>query len=587
MKLIIKAGLFLVISGFLAGCIEQSDSKNEEQDSPAQNASAQHDYDAAAYLIALQAAANGDIELAANYYTAALAKDPARVALLERSFRTLYFSGQIDDAVIVASTLEKAGISINLGSEPAAAVVARNNDWGGVEIIARHLNADSISRPLGIVFEAWALAFQGRGDAAISQLRKLERISENSNINDGADADRGKQKFQMHLRQSALMMEYLGHYQDAVDIARIAIAHEGASADTVLLMAGLLARNNAIDEAEHHIKQRLNHYYAVDFIISTLADASSTLMQKPEPLALLANATVDVSLNSDINFLVQLSRLHLAMYIDNNFDRGNYHLYRLHRQIESIEAIPPYNSIQATSPWYQPTRILDALAYSINARNYKEADIIFKELLTASPKNPQLWKFVGDNARRHEVFDLALEAYSKALHFDGNVGDVYYSRGIVLDHLGRDEDAENNFRLSLKEGSDNAYVLNYFGYWLLENGGNVDEALAMINQAVNIEPRNGFFVDSLGWGYFLSGHYDRAVFLLERAVTLEPTDATIIDHLGDAYAKTGRLREAIYEWERALYYANQKIMRDTIETKLHKARQQSTPQQDTPQQNTP
>ena len=45
---------------------------------------------------------------------------------------------------------------------------------------------------------------------------------------------------------------------------------------------------------------------------------------------------------------------------------------------------------------------------------------------------------------------------------------------------------------------------------------------------------------------------DQAVQLLERAVEQEPEDATINGHLGDAYCGAGRKLEAQYQWRRAL-----------------------------------
>jgi tetratricopeptide (TPR) repeat protein len=52
--------------------------------------------------------------------------------------------------------------------------------------------------------------------------------------------------------------------------------------------------------------------------------------------------------------------------------------------------------------------------------------------------------------------------------------------------------------------------------------------------------------------YFRTGRLNQAVELLERAVELEPNDAVINDHLGDAYWVVGRRIEARYQWRRAL-----------------------------------
>lgn len=523
-------------------------------------------YDAGSYLAAHQATVTGDIDTAANRYTVALASDPDSTRLLERSFRSLYVSGQVENAGAIASTLEKMGKPVSLGSEPAAAIAARNADWAGLEVIARHLTEDSASRALGIAFEAWAFVFQERGDAGLSKLLELEHVQSN-----GAPPE-------LLFTQFALMMEYLGKPEDALEAARIAIKREGARSDTIVMMAGVLARNGAVDEAERHLRGRLNRYYPVDSMVAGLASGASSLMARPGTLTLLSNAAIDIALIDENAMIAQIARLQLADYLDGGFDRSRYHLGRALRQAEMIEdGVAIHAEIASTSPWFQPAQLLNGLYYSSTRKDYAAAAGIFDQLITIDPSNPLLWRFAGDNARRHDAFKTAIEAYATAITLGGNAAKLNYYRGIAFDHLEQDDAAEAAFRESLNLNPDDAYVLNYLGYWLLEHGGNAEEALTMIRRAVEAQPRNGFFMDSLGWGYYRLGRYRQALMFLERAVTLEPADPTITDHLGDAYQKTGRLREAVYEWKRALYYADDTVDPALIQAKIDAAERRMAP----------
>ena len=45
---------------------------------------------------------------------------------------------------------------------------------------------------------------------------------------------------------------------------------------------------------------------------------------------------------------------------------------------------------------------------------------------------------------------------------------------------------------------------------LADRGQSLDEALAMIKKAVDLDPANGAYLDSLGWAYFKLGKYDLA-----------------------------------------------------------------------------
>src|SRR5690606_22346998 len=111
-------------------------------------------------------------------------------------------------------------------------------------------------------------------------------------------------------------------------------------------------------------------------------------------------------------------------------------------------------------------------------------------------------------------------------------------------------------------------LLNYYGYSLVDRGEKLAEALEMIERAVALDPRNGAYIDSLGWAYYRLGRFEDAVITLERAATLESADPVVNDHLGDAYWRVGRLREARFQWLRALSFDPEEADAQAIRHKL-------------------
>ena len=75
------------------------------------------------------------------------------------------------------------------------------------------------------------------------------------------------------------------------------------------------------------------------------------------------------------------------------------------------------------------------------------------------------------------------------------------------------------------------------------------DAIKYIRKAVELEPMNGAYLDSLGWAYFKMGNFESAEDNLRKAVERTSTDPTVHDHLGDLYEKTGRIRLAAAQWE--------------------------------------
>ena len=96
------------------------------------------------------------------------------------------------------------------------------------------------------------------------------------------------------------------------------------------------------------------------------------------------------------------------------------------------------------------------------------------------------------------------------------------------------------------------HLLNYLGYSYLDKSINLDIALEMIRKAVKLRPKDGYIIDSLGWGYYRIKKFDAAVLELERAVLYRPEDPIINDHLGDAFWRVGRKNEARFQWRRSL-----------------------------------
>jgi Tfp pilus assembly protein PilF len=129
---------------------------------------------------------------------------------------------------------------------------------------------------------------------------------------------------------------------------------------------------------------------------------------------------------------------------------------------------------------------------------------------------------------------------------------LLFVKGELAERQKHSEPAEQFFRQVLDLDPNNAMTLNYLGYMMADKGTRLPEALAMIRKAVDQEPMNGAYLDSLGWAYFKMGEYELSEDNLRRAVERDRTDPTVHDHLGDLYEKTGRVRLAAAQWELSL-----------------------------------
>lgn len=139
--------------------------------------------------------------------------------------------------------------------------------------------------------------------------------------------------------------------------------------------------------------------------------------------------------------------------------------------------------------------------------------------------------------------DIGKDALRAALRFQ--LGEAY-------ERSRRYDEAADQFRAVLALQPENSHAMNYLGYMWADNGENLEQALELIRRAVDLDPNNGAFVDSLGWALFRLGEFEQARRHLERANQLVPRDSTILEHLGDVYVALGDPQRAREAYEQAL-----------------------------------
>lgn len=184
-----------------------------------------------------------------------------------------------------------------------------------------------------------------------------------------------------------------------------------------------------------------------------------------------------------------------------------------------------------------------------------EAVSTAKSLLNNTPDDRGVWLELAQINIRLKRWKDADEAVDKADALSTKKTDranVLFLRGELADRQKHMDQAEGIFHQVLDLDPDNALALNYLGYMLADKGIRLTEALKYISKAVQIDPTNGAYRDSLGWVYFKLGQYELAESNLRQAVDRTQTDPTVHDHLGDLYDKTGRIRLAAAQWQISL-----------------------------------
>jgi Flp pilus assembly protein TadD len=158
-----------------------------------------------------------------------------------------------------------------------------------------------------------------------------------------------------------------------------------------------------------------------------------------------------------------------------------------------------------------------------------------RRAVAAAPDSLEPRLLLGRLYQGNKRYAEAESTWQDALRrFPGHVGiglDLALSREQQGDVTG----AVQAVRDVLKQHPENPRALNFLGYLLADHNQNLEEALALIQRALERDPDNGAYVDSLGWVFYRLGRLSDARAKLERAVYLTGGDPVVHEHLGDVY----------------------------------------------------
>jgi Flp pilus assembly protein TadD len=150
-------------------------------------------------------------------------------------------------------------------------------------------------------------------------------------------------------------------------------------------------------------------------------------------------------------------------------------------------------------------RMVLAFVYTMTGR-HRLAEYEISHLVEEGIESVQAFAFLGYSSWAQGKLDESLRWYAKALERD----------------------------------PENANALNGYGYILACEGADGPRALTCCRKAVDKDPDNAAYLDSLAWAYYKLGFFDEARDQIRRALAISPGVAEIRDHARAIGIEEGR-----------------------------------------------
>ncbi len=521
-----------------------------------------------AYLAARQATLSKDSEAAGDYWSMALLARPNDERLLREALQAQILAGQVNASVATAERIV-AGKQENRQARLLLAIDAfKHKDY---KASLTHLDAmekGPFAEMLNPNIRLWISVAQGDEAARDRAIQKLGRGSVFSAV---------------PLSQSARVLELNAEPQKAQRYYQDAVRAGGARYLFFTLSYGeFLHRQGEIERA-----RKLYAFFASQNLDNAYIKAAQTRLDFNTPVPLstspqtgLASAfsAIAEAMANEQRMELALGFYRMAQHLTPENDRVSFAVASLMGQRERfVRAAEEFGAISRDAVSYADAQIQRAQML-FQAGASEAAIAVLSAQSRAMPDNSDIFISLGDLYRSEHRFAEAETAYDKAIEMgtgaaqDPNPRDwfLYFARGMMRERLGTWGMAELDLQTARKLSGDEPNVLNYLGYSWINQGIYLDEGLKIIREAVTKEPKNGAFVDSLGWAHYRLGNYKQALILLERASKIESGDPVVTDHLGDALWRVGRKVEARYQWRKALAFEPSAEDRAKMEDKLLK-----------------
>ncbi|MFT7005062.1 MAG: hypothetical protein ACJAWW_002431 [Sulfurimonas sp.] len=131
----------------------------------------------------------------------------------------------------------------------------------------------------------------------------------------------------------------------------------------------------------------------------------------------------------------------------------------------------------------------------INLKNYKKASLLAKKLYTETGDI----NYLGQSAIFE--YESSKNKNDKKMH-DSVIGKLTEVLSIERKPL----------------------YLNYLGYILLDHSIDIKQGMTYVREALKIEPKSAFYMDSLAWGYYKLGNCKKALSIIKKVRKLEGGD---------------------------------------------------------------
>ena len=391
--------------------------------------------------------------------------------------------------------------------------------------------------------------FQNKHDKAIEQYRVLAEIS---------DED------PRYLIALAKLVLSQNNINESISLFIKAYEKDKSRIDILEEAANLSLRSRQLDKARSLYKQLIdfdknNAYYLSTYIdlivmsgdyINGIVALESLIDIEGETAERLSQLGI---LYYKMENIVKAKPLFIKLINMNHFDVTIMHFLSNIYLEESIldSAVIVANQIIFHHP-SDPRGYLDAALAELNNENPLGAIKILEPVNKKFFNEFSIQYLLGSSYQQLEEYDKATIVLRQSLKIYPESRGARHTLAIASDALNYWNESDSLYEGLIASDTNDVQALNNYSYSLVERNIHLNKALEMAKKAIELEPDNAAYLDTIGWIYYKMDNIDKALSFIRKSVELDNNNAIVLEHLGDVLIAKNQIQEAIIYYLKAL-----------------------------------
>ena len=263
-----------------------------------------------------------------------------------------------------------------------------------------------------------------------------------------------------------------------------------------------------------------------------------------------------------------ISRLEEVLALEPSSDKIRFYLGAVYEEVKDYpSAITHFKKVPVVSSYFKESVVHISYLNKLLG-DYDKAIAAIQDGIKQVDDHPAFYALYASLLDDTKQYDKAVVMLKGATEKFPSNAQLHFFLGNMQDRTGDKAGSIATMQKVLSIDADHVQALNFLAYVYADQGQNLDTAEKMVRHAMELQPNDGYIMDTMGWVLYKRGKVNEAIRILEAAYKIQPDESVIAEHLGDAYYHEQMPEKAKRLYMRAAELETNVVQTDKIKSKI-------------------